>query len=96
MFSVIAPHAATLRRTSRHHAVEQRLEIIHMLVDHAVTMQLFKQLLRTRYFCLLNRTKLERGERSLRLRDEVDVPHLPLAKHNRTFPVPRETVAIHQ
>ena len=45
--------------TSLHHAVEQRLEIIHVLIDHAVTMQFFKQLLRTRYFCLLNRTKLE-------------------------------------
>ena len=48
-----------VRYLSRHHAVEQRLEIIHMLVDHAVTMQLFKKLLRTRYFCLLHRTKLE-------------------------------------
>ena len=48
-----------------------------------------KELLCTRYFCLLDRTKLERGERSLRLRNEVDVPHLPLAKHNR--PVRRIT-----
>lgn len=64
--------------TSRHHAVEQRLEIIHMLIDNAVTMQFFKNLLYTRYFCLLNRTTLERGERSLRLRNEADVPHPPL------------------
>ena len=69
LFGAIRDHA--LRHISPHHAVEQRLEIIHMLVDHAVTMQFFKQLLRTRYFCLLNRTKLERGERSLRLRDET-------------------------
>ena len=67
---------------SLHHTIQERCEIIHMLVDNAVTMQFFKKLLCTRYFYLLNRTKLERGERSLRLRDEVDMPYLPLAKHN--------------
>ena len=69
LFGAIRDHV--LRRISPHHAVEQRLEIIHMLIDNAVTMQFFKKLLCTRYFFLLNRTKLERGERSLRLRDET-------------------------
>lgn len=62
---------------SPHHAVEQRLEIIHMLIDHAVTVQRREQLLCAGDLCLLDGAELERGERPLRLRDEVDVPLIP-------------------
>lgn len=39
---LFSQHITTLRHISPHHAVEQRLEIIHMLVDHAVTMHFSK------------------------------------------------------
>ena len=75
--------------TSLHHAVEQRLEIIHMLIDDEAVIEFFKELLRALDLGTFDRPQLERGERCLRLRDEVDVPHLPLTKHNR--PVRRIT-----
>ena len=57
LFGAIRDHA--LRHISPHHAVEQRLKVLYVLVNNKVTMQLFKELLCTFDFGILDRTQLE-------------------------------------